>query len=201
MNHGLYNSGVGTYTPCLMDCTIVSAPHAPRVVQQITHPMHHGLYNRLYTHAPWIVQHDVCSMHHGLYDRLYTLCTMDCTMLCLSHASWVVPPIFIPWPVHCTMVQTVHASHASWVVQHISIPWLMHCTTAQTVHTSHAPWAVQQCASPCIMGCTTDYLPMVHGLYNCSHSTCIPCTIQQYICLITHGLYNNIPIHGQWIVQ
>ena len=235
MNHGLYNSGVSTYAPCLMDCTMVSAPHAPRVVQQIIHPMHHGLYN-----------------------PIYTPCTMECTMLCLSHASWIVQPYIYPVAhalyncsdsthIPCTMgCTTDYTPMHHGLYNAMSLPCIMGCAI---VYPSHGPYIVQlfrqythpihhglynRLYTPCIMGCATDYTlhtlwivqhiwkdwlpmqhglyngvplhvswvvqqiiyPMAHGLYNCSHSTCIPCTMgcTQYICFITHGLYNNIPI-------
>ena len=110
--------------------------------------------------------------------------------------------ISIPWPMHCTMVQMVHTSHASWAVQQIIHSCVMGCTTY--IHPmAHALYNCSDSTKiPCTMGCTTVYLSMYHGLYNrlsphgawIVHSTCIPCTIQQYICLITHGLYNAMSL-------
>ena len=58
MAHGLCN---GTYTPWVMDCTVVELGWA--------------------SHGSWVMQQYACSMTHGLYDSTYTPWVMGCTMV------------------------------------------------------------------------------------------------------------------------
>ena len=70
IGHGLYNS---MSIPWPMDC--------------ITH------LKRLISHVPWVVQHIWTSsspMHHGLYNSIFTPLQMDYTIVYASHSPWVV---------------------------------------------------------------------------------------------------------------
>jgi len=120
MDHGLYG---GTFTPWVMDRTVICLPHGSWAIRWYIYPMGDGSYGSTYTpwimdctvvhipHGSWVVRWSIHPMGHGLYRGTVTPWVMGCMAIPLPHGSWAVR-----WYIHPMGDGSYRGTATPWVM-------------------------------------------------------------------------------------